>query len=94
MKIFAYLPVILLWYYFCSLLENFCAKSSSRLRIRVLKSSSSISVSVSVIDWKAEWTSESDWSGSQRTGGNAYGTDDRKTGCDWRIKGAGSDEMG
>jgi len=46
MKTFAYLPVILLWYYFCSLLENFCVKSSSRLRIRVSKSSSSIPLCV------------------------------------------------
>ena len=32
--------------------------------------------------------------GEQRTGGNAYGTDGRKTGCNGRIKGTESDEVG
>ena len=38
-------------------------------------------ISILVVDWKADGTSESDRSGEQRTGGNAYGTDGRKTGC-------------
>ena len=46
------------------------------------------------IDWKADETPESDWSGSQKAGGNTYGTDGEKTGCDGRIKGTGSDEVG
>ena len=35
-------------------------------------------ISILVVDWKADGTSESDRSGEQRTGGNAYGTDGRK----------------
>ena len=30
----------------------------------------------------------------QKAGGNTYGTDGEKTGCDGRIKGTGSDEVG
>ena len=51
-------------------------------------------ISILVVDWKADGTSESDRSGEQRTGGNAYGTDGRKTGCNGRIKGIESDEVG
>ena len=50
-------------------------------------------ISILVVDWKADGTSESDWSGEQRTGGNAYGTDGGKTGCNRRIKGTESDEV-
>ncbi len=51
-------------------------------------------ISILAIDWKADETPESDWSGSQKAGGNTYGTDGEKTGCDGRIKGTGSDEVG
>ena len=51
-------------------------------------------ISIFVVDWKADGTPESDWSGEQKAGGNTYGTDGEKTGCDGRIKGTGSDEVG
>ena len=52
----------------------------------VLKRTQISKVSVSVIDWETEWTSESDRSGSQRTGGNAYETDGRKKGVTEELK--------
>ena len=45
----------------------------------VLKRTQIRKISVFVIDWKADGTSESDWLGSQKAGGNTYGTDGRKT---------------